>query len=177
MKWAWRQCLPPTVKLTLLALADAADDHGCGIPSASALAKVCGVSTRTIRRALRDLAKAGLLQSAERRLRDGSRISNRYVLALDPEDRLPGPPVTDVSGPGRGWQGDADDNDHGRDHPVLPNLAADFAWQISADALPKVGDSKRSMEDVASGKPALTLDTSTTERPDKGLAFLRRVIG
>ncbi|MGB5255148.1 MAG: helix-turn-helix domain-containing protein, partial [Sedimenticolaceae bacterium] len=47
MNWAWRQALTPTLKLVLMALADAADDQGVCWPSVSTLAKKCSVSTRT----------------------------------------------------------------------------------------------------------------------------------
>jgi len=39
MNWAWRQGLPPTPKLVLMALADAADDHGVCWPSVTTLAR------------------------------------------------------------------------------------------------------------------------------------------
>jgi hypothetical protein len=39
MNWAWRQALATTLKLILMALADAADDQGVCWPSVSTLAR------------------------------------------------------------------------------------------------------------------------------------------
>ena len=50
MNWAWRQNLPSTAKLVLLALADAADDEGNCWPSVATIAGKAGVTTRTVRR-------------------------------------------------------------------------------------------------------------------------------
>ena len=57
MNWAWRQALTPTLKLVLMALADAADDQGVCWPSVSTLAKKCTVSTRAVQRSLRVLIR------------------------------------------------------------------------------------------------------------------------
>lgn len=63
-RWAWEQDLPMTRKLILLCLADAADDRGVAYPSASTIAKRCGMSktsVKTVRRELDALRDAGLI--------------------------------------------------------------------------------------------------------------------
>ena len=82
MNWAWQQALTPTLKLVLMALADAADDHGVCWPSVSTLAKKCSVSTRTVQRSLRVLIDSGLLTAEPRLRHDGSSTSNRYLLPI-----------------------------------------------------------------------------------------------
>lgn len=91
MNWAWRQPLTPTHKLVLMALADAADDHGVCWPSVATLARKCSVSARTVQRALRALIEQRLLAAESRRRSDGSSISNRYRLLLAGDDRLSPP--------------------------------------------------------------------------------------
>lgn len=91
MNWAWRQPLAPTHKLVLMALADAADDHGVCWPSVSTLARKCSVSSRTVQRALRVLMEQRLLVAEPRRRSDGSSTSNRYRLLLTGDDRLSAP--------------------------------------------------------------------------------------
>jgi hypothetical protein len=108
MNWAWHQDLPPTPKLILMALADAADDHGICWPSVPTVAAKCRVSDRTVRRVMRTLAAHGLMISAPRHRQDGSCSSNRYRLLLEGGDKLTGPPYTGVSTPGQGCQGPPD---------------------------------------------------------------------
>ena len=104
MNWAWHQALPSTQKFVLLALADMADDDGVCWPSMSTLAKRCAVSTRTVRRALRDLTKLDFLQCELRHRGDGSTTSNRYVLNLGGDDTVSGAPDTHAPREGRPCQ-------------------------------------------------------------------------
>lgn len=113
MNWAWRQALTPTLKLILMALADAADDQGVCWPSVSTLAKKCTVSTRTVQRSLRVLIHSGLLIAETRQRRDGSSTSNRYRLLMRGGDNLSLPCETGDIRPGQGCRGDPD-------MPVIP---------------------------------------------------------
>jgi hypothetical protein len=108
MNWAWRQALTPTLKLVLMALADAADDQGVCWPSVSTLAKKCTVSTRTVQRSLRALIDRRLLIAELRQRRDGSSTSNRYRLLIAGGDNLSPPRETDDTRPGQGCRGDPD---------------------------------------------------------------------
>ena len=108
MKWAWQQALTPTLKLVLMALADAADDQGVCWPSISTLAKKCSVSTRTVRRSLRVLIDSGMLIAEARRRGDGSSTSNRYRLLIAGGDNLSPPRDAGVTRPGQVCQGDPD---------------------------------------------------------------------
>jgi hypothetical protein len=113
MNWAWRQALMPTLKLVLMALADAADDQGVCWPSVSTLAKKCTVSTRTVQRSLRTLIDRGLLIAEPRQRRDGSSTSNCYRLLIAGGDNLSPPSEADDTPPGQGCRGDPD-------MPVIP---------------------------------------------------------
>ncbi|WP_419583482.1 helix-turn-helix domain-containing protein [Stutzerimonas stutzeri] len=59
MNWAWEQQLPPVPKLTLLALADNADDHGYCWPKMRTIAAKCCTSERTIQRTIKSLLGTG----------------------------------------------------------------------------------------------------------------------
>lgn len=80
IRWVWGHALPTTHKLVLLALADMADDAGRCWPSVQTVAKQCGISTRSVRRILRDLEDKRLLTAESRQRQDGSRTSNLYRL-------------------------------------------------------------------------------------------------
>jgi hypothetical protein len=108
MNWAWRQALTPTLKLVLMALADAADDHGICWPSVSTLARKCTVSTRTVQRSLRALIDRRLLIAEPRQRRDGSSTSNRYRLLIAGGDNLSLPREPGDTRPGQGCRGDPD---------------------------------------------------------------------
>ena len=108
MNWAWRQALAPTLKLVLMALADAADDQGACWPSIATLARKCTVSTRTVQRSLRTLIDSGLLIAELRQRRDGSSTSNRYRLLIAGGDNLSPPRETDDTQPRQGCRGDPD---------------------------------------------------------------------
>ena len=68
----------PTTKLVLLLLANYADEKNSCFPSEKHLAKLVGVSDRTIRRSLRYLIDNGFLFSEARK-----GTSNRYFLRVD----------------------------------------------------------------------------------------------
>lgn len=108
MNWAWRQTLTPTLKLILMALADAADDQGVCWPSVSTLAKKCTVSTRTVQRSLRALIDRRLLIAEPRQRRDGSSTSNRYRLLIAGGDNLSPPRGAGGTRAGQGCRGDPD---------------------------------------------------------------------
>ncbi|MCC6710131.1 MAG: helix-turn-helix domain-containing protein [Gammaproteobacteria bacterium] len=168
MKWAWSQQLPPTHKLVLVALSSMADDAGRCCPSVSTLARQCGISTRSARRILRDLAHKPLLV-AERRLRpDGSTASNLYTLCTTEEDMVSAPQDNHDRGCGHTIQGSDDTRDI--QWPGLPLCARHSTEQngVAVTAQP-----------FASAVPSdLTrsdqVNAATGEKP---FAFLRSVIG
>jgi len=102
MNWAWNQNLAPTPKLILMALADAADDHGTCWPSVPTVAAKCSVSDRTVQRGMQTLITSGLIISDQRYRKDGSCSSNRYRLLLERGDKLSPPPDTDDTIPCHG---------------------------------------------------------------------------
>ena len=92
MNWAWEQQLPPVPKLTLLALADNADDHGYCWPKMRTIATKCCTSERTIQRTIKSLLNTGLLNKEARFDGAGRQVSNSYTLALAYPDKL-SPPI------------------------------------------------------------------------------------
>lgn len=82
MNWAWEQALPPTSKLILMALADAASDEGICWPGIKTVARKCNVSARTVQRTIKVFVTTGVLMVEERRRPDGRQTSNSYMLAL-----------------------------------------------------------------------------------------------
>lgn len=108
MNWAWNQNLAPTPKLILMALADAADDHGTCWPSIPTVAAKCSVSDRTVQRGMQTLIASGLMISDQRYRKDGSCSSNRYRLLLERGDKLSPPRDTDDTTPCHGCQGSPD---------------------------------------------------------------------
>ena len=100
MNWAWRQCVPSTPKLVLLALADAADDEGCCWPSVATLSIKASASQTLIDQRL---------MTVEPRYRpDGSCSSIAYRLTMQGGDNLSPAPDRADSTPGHQCQGDSD---------------------------------------------------------------------
>jgi hypothetical protein len=99
--------LPPTPKLVLMALADAADDHGVCWPSVTTLARKCSVSPRTVQRMLKVLDEQELLVAESRHRQSGARSSNRYLLQLTGGDNL-SPSDTGATTPRQPCQGPHD---------------------------------------------------------------------
>lgn len=82
LTWAFRQELPMTEKFVLVSLADYADDEHSCCPTYAEMAKRVGCCQRTVRRAIASLAEAGFLRVVPRRLANGSRSSNLFVLSV-----------------------------------------------------------------------------------------------
>ena len=108
MSLVWKQEMEPITKLTLMALADCADDKGFDCwPSVKHLAEKVGVSDSTIRRKIKELTESGYLQVQSKSREDGSQTSNYYRLWIDPDqvlakhkkDNMTPPPVTTDSPP------------------------------------------------------------------------------
>lgn len=79
LSWAMhRECPTPTTKLVLICLANYADEADSCYPSEKHLGKLCGVSDRQVRRAIRALADLGMVTVHSR-----TGTSNRYVLTVD----------------------------------------------------------------------------------------------
>ncbi len=192
--------LPPTHKLVLLALAHLANASGRSSPSVSTLAASCGVSTRTIRRTLRDLEADGLLHTEPQLRDDGSTKSNRYALRLAEGHAAAGPPDTHVTGLGQPPSVTDDTTCPGYGlHPRELNRRA-MAAEDSATPLGKrTPDSIESVTTDSEGgiliderddrggaasapggqpyKPSAPLESSASSTAEKPFAFLRSVIG
>jgi DNA-binding transcriptional ArsR family regulator len=82
MTWAVGQRTgSPARKAVLMNLADRADGAWLCWPGQKLIAKDTELGERTVRRALDDLEKAGLIRRYHHRRKDGSWSSDRYVLA------------------------------------------------------------------------------------------------
>jgi biotin operon repressor len=82
MTWAVNQELPAHPKLVLLMLANCTNHHtGQCNPSHDRLAKECGMSKDSVKRAIADLAERGKLE-VRRQVRDGVNLPNQYVLKV-----------------------------------------------------------------------------------------------
>lgn len=82
MNWAWQLRLKPTIKFVLMALADAADDHGFCWPSIPTLANKTCMDQRSVQRILKVLKESNFIEVQARYRNDGSPTSNKYRLAL-----------------------------------------------------------------------------------------------
>jgi len=143
MNWAWRQRLSPTPKLVLMALADAADDHGVCWPSVATLSGKCTVSPRTVQRVLRMLVEQQLLVAEARHRQNGACSSNRYRLAVKGGDNL-SPPDTDVTTPCQPCQGPPDNGvtpgttigtlNESPQPPALPMLSPEVGTEGCSDS-------------------------------------------
>ncbi|WP_312595917.1 helix-turn-helix domain-containing protein [Stutzerimonas nitrititolerans] len=92
MNWAWEQKFPPSSKLILMSLADAADDTGECWPRVRIIAEKCCTSERTVQRVLKEFEKSGVLMVSQRFRADGAQTSNSYRLSLfTPPDNLSPP--------------------------------------------------------------------------------------
>ena len=167
MNWAWRQVLTPTLKLVLMALADAADDQGVCWPSVSTLAKKCSVSTRTVQRSLRSLMDRGLLIAESRQRRDGSSTSNRYRLLIQRGDNLSPPREAGDTRPGQGCRGVSD-------MPVTPGTTN----RIVIDPPQPAADDEKPINPVtvtSSGGHCLRLEYPKGLSPSESIDAQRRL--
>jgi len=108
MNWAWAQTLPPSSKLILMSLADAADETGLCWLRIKVVAKKSGVSERTVQRVIKDFERDNVL-IVQRHYRDnGTQISNLYRLHMRATPDMVSPGVaarsvpTDKMSPPRG---------------------------------------------------------------------------
>ena len=82
--WAWSLTIEPSAKkFVLVALADFADEASSCYPGQSTLAAMTGQSVESVRRHVKALEEDGWLTREQRRRADGSRTSDRYVLAVN----------------------------------------------------------------------------------------------
>ena len=72
--------LPHRAKLVYIYLYDRRDVVGKAWPSVKRIAKDLSISEKTVRRAVQDLEKAGLIRKEYAYRKNGSHTSNRYYL-------------------------------------------------------------------------------------------------
>ena len=109
MTWAFSLPLEPRAKLTLLAIADHADDEGVAWPSRDRVAEKSSQSRATVIRKIKDLEELGLLALFQRFRKDGSQTTDeiRLDLTMTPDQ------VTRRTH-GSQSSADVDDTDEGR---------------------------------------------------------------
>jgi DNA-binding MarR family transcriptional regulator len=76
-----RDELPQRAKLVYIYLHDRCDKEKKAWPSIKRIAKDLSMSDKTVRRAIKDLEKAGLVRKEYAYRKNGSCTSNRYFLA------------------------------------------------------------------------------------------------
>ena len=77
-----RDELPSRAKLVYIYLYDRCDAERKAWPSVKTIAKELSISDKTVRRAIKDLEKAGLIRKEYAKRKNGSFTSNRYFLLL-----------------------------------------------------------------------------------------------
>jgi DNA-binding IclR family transcriptional regulator len=83
MTWAFSLKLgSPSLKVTLLALANRVDDYNTCYPGVARLANETDLSERTVRTCIAKLEELGLLRRARRHTHHGYRTSNSYTLMV-----------------------------------------------------------------------------------------------
>jgi hypothetical protein len=82
ISWTFRQKVPPTAKLVLLALSDHADDRGRCWPGIDAVAEKTGLNPRTVQRQIRLLEKTGVVRIELRFNESGRQTSSVYELEI-----------------------------------------------------------------------------------------------
>lgn len=80
--WAYRQDAASSAKFVLVTLADFADEAGTCFPSQERLARLTGLSVRSVRRAVEELEGLGLLVTEHRYGPNGYRTTDRYRLVM-----------------------------------------------------------------------------------------------
>ena len=75
-----RDELPSRAKLVYIYLYDRCDAERKAWPSVKTIAKELSISDKTVRRAIKDLEKAGLIRKEYAKRKNGSFTSNRYFL-------------------------------------------------------------------------------------------------
>ena len=75
-----RDELPQRAKLVYIYLCDRQDKEGKSWPSVKRIAKDLSISEKTVRRAVQDLEKAGLIRKEYAYRKNGSHTSNRYYV-------------------------------------------------------------------------------------------------
>lgn len=82
MTWAWKTQLKPTLKLTLLALADYSNDEGICWPSIDSMAKKSSLTRSSLINNVQKLCDMGVIEK-QKRYENGKRSSNEYRLKID----------------------------------------------------------------------------------------------
>ena len=72
--------LPQRAKRVYIYLCDRRDKEGKSWPSVKRIAKDLSISEKTVRRAVQDLEKAGLVRKEYAYRKNGSHTSNRYYV-------------------------------------------------------------------------------------------------
>lgn len=84
MTLVWKSDVQPVnARVTLLALADNANDHGRCWPGTAYLAGKAGLSRRTVFRMLVELERQGVIERQGRTRANGSRTASSYRINLD----------------------------------------------------------------------------------------------
>ncbi len=81
--WTWNQSLSGKELIVLLYLSDKAGDNGLSWYGRSRIAKHCGMSSRSVSRAMESLEHKGLIRRFKRFTENGDQTSNATVVLFD----------------------------------------------------------------------------------------------
>ena len=123
--WAWGVTdLSISEKLTLLALADRADDEGICWPGHRYISNLTGLGQSTVRTAVKTLKDKGLIENTGRNRENGSRTTNIYY--LDPHGNLTSSRGNrNISPPARSEQGGCQERAGGEPEASTPDPSYD----------------------------------------------------
>lgn len=144
MNWAWEQPISGNEKLCLMALADAATDHGYSFPSYATVARKCHIDRSTVIRTVGRLALSGYLRVDARQRGNGSATSNSFQLHMyGAFCKVVGsgktPPPNDVAGSGKTPLGG------GSKTPLAPQ------WQNATRVVARVPPPEPPLNSLSSG--------------------------
>jgi DNA-binding transcriptional MocR family regulator len=95
--WALEQAVPPEQKITLVVLANFANEDNECWPSRNTIARLASVSPRSVTRYTQQLQEHGLIQAKTGALENGARSANRFRLVMERQLSL-APPSQFVQG-------------------------------------------------------------------------------
>jgi hypothetical protein len=150
MAAVWRSDVPAPMRMTLLALADSADDNGLCWPSVRTLAAKCQAGESTVRRHLQALEADGLLASRQRFNQSSLyRINVAGVLARKAE-----PPKTRSAPPADPFQDDT---------PSQPDTGPDLTPPVDLTPGPDLSGPPPDLSSTPSQSEHLTVSEPSVE--------------
>jgi hypothetical protein len=91
--WVWQSvssiALTPSARLVILRLADRANTENICWPGVESIAKDCGISEISVRKALKELAQKKLIRIERRQDSKKRDVTNKYLLLITGGNKIP----------------------------------------------------------------------------------------